>query len=90
MEGHIIICWRDRSAGRLTSGQRTAISQIESASAEQRNGSTYWVYEHTSVVSHQHKAPSLHRPMLKLLQAKKLSVSDFAPMCSQKQKQNML
>ncbi|KAF8063737.1 PPD5 [Scenedesmus sp. PABB004] len=38
----------DRSTARLSSGQRTALNDIEEAHAEERGGQTYYVYEHTT------------------------------------------
>lgn len=39
-----------RSTARLSSGQRTALNDVEEAHAEERDGQTYWVYEHTTQV----------------------------------------
>jgi hypothetical protein len=39
-----------RSTARLSSGQRTALNDVESVAAVDREGSTYWVYEHISQV----------------------------------------
>jgi hypothetical protein len=39
-----------RSTARLSSGQRTALNDIEEAHSEDREGQTYIVYEHTSQV----------------------------------------
>eukprot|EP00879_Flechtneria_rotunda_P026245 GHRR01027974.1.p1 GENE.GHRR01027974.1~~GHRR01027974.1.p1 ORF type:complete len:208 (+),score=53.59 GHRR01027974.1:604-1227(+) len=38
----------DRSTARTSTGQRTALNDIEEAHAEERNGQTYYVYEHTT------------------------------------------
>ncbi|WIA34603.1 hypothetical protein OEZ86_012923 [Tetradesmus obliquus] len=38
----------DRSTARLSSGQRTALNDVIEARTEERNGQTYFVYEHTS------------------------------------------
>ena len=40
----------DRSTGRITSGQRVSLSSVEDSAAEQRDGVTYYVYEHVSQV----------------------------------------
>jgi hypothetical protein len=39
-----------RSTARLSSGQRTALNDVVEARTEERNGQTYFVYEHTSQV----------------------------------------
>lgn len=38
----------DRSTARLSSGQRTALNDVEESHQEERDGQTYYVYEHTS------------------------------------------
>lgn len=38
----------DRSTSRLTSGQRTTLNDVEDVAAEDRDGQTYWLYEHLS------------------------------------------
>ena len=38
----------DRSTSRVTAGQRVALNSVEDAAAEQRDGQTYWVYDHIS------------------------------------------
>eukprot|EP00882_Tetradesmus_deserticola_P013060 GHRQ01013852.1.p1 GENE.GHRQ01013852.1~~GHRQ01013852.1.p1 ORF type:complete len:310 (+),score=111.44 GHRQ01013852.1:555-1484(+) len=38
----------DRSTARLSSGQRTALNDVVQAHTEDRNGQTYYLYEHTS------------------------------------------
>ncbi len=40
----------DKSTARVTSGQRISLSSIESVTAQQRDGLTYYVYEHVSQV----------------------------------------
>jgi hypothetical protein len=40
----------DRSTARVTTGQRVSLSSVESAAAEQRDGQTYYVYEHVAQV----------------------------------------
>jgi hypothetical protein len=39
-----------RSTSRLTTGQRTALNDVESAEVEVREGQRYFVYEHLSQV----------------------------------------
>eukprot|EP00877_Chromochloris_zofingiensis_P007690 jgi/Chrzof1/3174/Cz12g14170.t1_PPD5[v5.2] len=36
----------DRSTARLSSGQRTALNDVEDIHVEERDGQKYWVYEH--------------------------------------------
>eukprot|EP00878_Enallax_costatus_P039961 GHUV01045909.1.p1 GENE.GHUV01045909.1~~GHUV01045909.1.p1 ORF type:complete len:346 (+),score=74.22 GHUV01045909.1:367-1404(+) len=38
----------DRSTARLSSGQRTALNDVEESHKEERDGQVYYVYEHTS------------------------------------------
>eukprot|EP00775_Hariotina_reticulata_P002083 gene2083-2402_t len=38
----------DRSTARLSSGQRTALNDVEDVHTEERDGQTYYVFEHTS------------------------------------------
>ena len=38
----------DRSTSRVTAGQRVALNSVEDAAAEDRDGQTYWVYNHYS------------------------------------------
>jgi hypothetical protein len=40
-----------RSTARLSSGQRTALNDVVGTRTEERNGQTYFVYEHTSQVT---------------------------------------
>ncbi len=40
-----------RSTSRLTSGQRTALNDVERAEVDVRDGVQYYVYEHVSQVS---------------------------------------
>lgn len=34
----------------MTEGQRVALQQVENVKAEERDGTTYWTYEHLSQV----------------------------------------
>lgn len=43
-----------RSTARLSSGQRTALNDVEESHQEDRGGQAYYVYEHTSQVSSCH------------------------------------
>ena len=38
----------DRSTSRVSAGQRVALNTVEDAAADQRDGQTYWVYDHIS------------------------------------------
>lgn len=52
----LVPCWPHdgpmccRSTARLSSGQRTALNDIEEVHKEEREGQAYWVYEHTTQV----------------------------------------
>lgn len=49
-----------RSTARLSSGQRTALNDIEEVHSEERDGQTYIVYEHTTQVrSHNNRVVSI-------------------------------
>lgn len=39
-----------RSTARVTEGQRVALQQVEKVQAEERDGTTYWTYDHLSQV----------------------------------------
>lgn len=48
---HIVCAFASpRSTARLSSGQRTALNDIEEVHKEERDGKTFFVYEHTSQV----------------------------------------
>jgi hypothetical protein len=38
----------DKSTARITTGQRVALNDVQSSKAEERDGATYYVYEHLS------------------------------------------
>lgn len=48
LDANMAVALLRRSTARLSSGQRTALNDVVETRAEERDGATYYVYEHTS------------------------------------------
>jgi hypothetical protein len=75
-----ILQFTSRSTARLSSGQRTALNDVEEVHSEERDGQTYYVYEHTSQVSWRRCQVSCKAHLAHLTTAPEAPGDNAAPM----------